>query len=128
MAYGHNVALRNAQLDQITTRAGNGALLQVYTSPRPATGDAITTQTKLAQFTCGTPFAPSAAAGVLSPTLPADTTGLASGQANWFRIVKSDGTTHVTDFGLTEATLNNQNVSVGAAVKVLAWTITAGNP
>lgn len=128
MAYGHAVELRSAQLDEITTRAGNAALLQVYTSPRPATGAAITSQTKLAQFTCGSPFAPSAASGVLSPALPADVVGLASGQANWFRIVKSDGTTHVTDFGLTEATLNNQNVSVGGVVKVLGWTITAGNP
>ena len=63
MAYGHAVELRNAQLDAITTRAGNAALLQVYTSPRPSTGAAITTQTKLAQFTCGSPFAPAAAAG-----------------------------------------------------------------
>lgn len=127
MAYGHAVELRNAQLDQISTRAGNAALLRCYTAPRPATGDAITTQTKLSEHTCGSPFAAGAAAGVLSPSLPADVVGLANGQAVWFRIVKSDGSTHVTDFGLTEATLNNTNVTIGAPVKVLSWTITAGN-
>jgi hypothetical protein len=67
-------------------------------------------------------------AGVLSPTLPVDTVGLAVGQISWFRIVQSDGTTHVTDFGLTEVTINNINVAIGAAMKVTSFTITAGNP
>lgn len=127
MGFGHAVELRNAQLDQITARAGNAALFQVYTAPRPVTGGAITTQTKLAEFTMSSPFAPSAAAGVLSPTLPADVVGLASGTVGWYRIVQSNGTTHVTDCGTTEVTLNNQNVSVGGAVKMLTATITAGN-
>ena len=125
MAFGHAVELRNAQLDAITTRAGNAALLQAYDGVRPATGGVATT--KLAEWTLGTPFAAGAAAGVLSPTLPVDTVGLAVGNITWFRIVKSDGTTHVTDFGLTEVAINSVAVSVGKALQVTGFTITAGN-
>jgi len=122
---GYATALRNAQLDAITTFAGNAALLQAYTAPQPATGGAATT--KLAQWTLGTPFAPAAAAGSLSPTLPADTTGITTGQADWFRIVKSDGTTHVMDIPYGQVTLNTRNVVSGQPCKVLGFTINAGN-
>ena len=60
------VSIRNAMLDLITTRAGNGALLRIYDSTgtgRPATGGAVTTQVLLAELTCGTPFASAASAG-----------------------------------------------------------------
>jgi len=126
MSFGHAVTLRNNQLDQITARAGNGALLRAYDGARPATGGAATT--KLVEWTLGTPFAAGAAVGVLSPTLPADVLGLANGQISWFRIVQSDGSTHVTDFGLSEVSINNVNVTVGATMKVTSFTITAGNP
>jgi hypothetical protein len=125
MSFGHAIELRNAQLDAITARAGNAALLQAYDGVRPATGGAATT--KLAQWTLGTPFAAGAAAGVLSPTLPADTVGLAAGTITWFRIVKSDGTTHVTDFGMTEVSINQAVVAIGTAMQVTGFQITAGN-
>jgi cytoskeletal protein RodZ len=121
----HAVELRNAQLDQITVRAGNAALLRAYDGTKPATGGPATT--KLAEWTLGTPFAAGAAAGVLSPTLPADTTGLSAGQVTWFRIVKADGTTHVTDLNVSEVSINNTNITIGAAAKVTSFTITAGN-
>jgi hypothetical protein len=122
---GYDTALRNAQLDAITTFAGNAAKLQAYTAPQPATGGTATT--KLAEWTLGSPFAPGAAAGVLSPTLPADTTGIASAQADWFRIYKSDGTTFVMDIPYGQVTLNTRNVVSGQPCKVLGFTITAGN-
>jgi hypothetical protein len=125
VSFGHAVELRNAQLDQITARAGNAALLRAYDGTRPATGGAATT--KLAEWTLGAPFAPAAAAGALSPTLPADTTGLAIGTITWFRIVQSDGTTHVTDFGMTEVSINDSAVTVGRTMQVTGFTITAGN-
>ena len=123
---GYNVLLRNAQLDAITTFAGNAALLRAYNGTQPATGGAATT--KMAEWTLGTPFAPVAAAAVLSPTLPADTTGLADGQVTWLRVVKSDGVTHVMDIPAGQVTLNTSNVSVGLPCKVLGWTHTGGNP
>jgi hypothetical protein len=79
MAAGYATTLRNAQLDAITTAVGNAGKLRIYDGTRPATGGAATTL--LAEFTLGTPFAAAAAAGVLSPTLPANTTGAAAGTA-----------------------------------------------
>ena len=129
MAAGYAAALRNAQLDAITAFAGNGALLRIYDGTRPATGGAATTL--LVEFTLGTPFAPGAAAGVLSPTLPADDTGVAVGTATWFRVVKADGTTHVLDGSAgtsgTDMILNTASISIGLTVSVTAWTITRGN-
>lgn len=131
MAAGYATNLRNAQLDPITTFAGNAALLRIYDGTRPATGGTATT--KLAEFTLGTPFSGAAAAAVLSPTLPANTTGLAAGTATWGRIVKSDGTTHVADFSVTatggggDCQLNTTTISIGVTVSITAFTITAGN-
>lgn len=122
---GYATLLRNAQLDAITTRAGNAALLRAYNGTQPATGGAVTTL--LAEWTMGTPFAPGAAAGVLSPTLPADTTGLVSGQCTWLRIVQSDGSTHVMDIPVSQVTMNTSSVQLGLPAQVLGFTITAGN-
>jgi hypothetical protein len=122
---GYATNLRNAQLDAITTFAGNSALLRAYDGTQPATGGAVTT--KLVEWTLGTPFAPASAAGVLSPTLPVDTTGLVSGQCTWLRIVKSDGVTFVMDIPVSQITLNTSNVVLGDPAKVLGFTIAAGN-
>lgn len=122
---GYAVLLRNAQLDAITTRAGNAALLRAYDGTQPATGGVATT--KLAEWTMGTPFAPASAAGVLSPTLPLDTTGITDGQVTWFRLVQSDGSTHVMDIPVSQVTLNTTTVTTGKTASVLGFTITAGN-
>lgn len=129
MTTGYNVLLRNAQMDAITTFAGAGAKLHIYNGTRPATGGTATTL--LAEFTLGSPFAPSAASAVLSPTLPSNTTGITDGTATWFRVVKADGTTHVFDGSAgtsgTDMILNTASVTTGVAVSVTAWTVTRGN-
>lgn len=125
MAAGYSTTLRNAQLDAITTAVGNAGKLALYDGVRPATGGSATT--KLAEFTLGTPFAAGAAAGVLSPTLPSDTTGLAAGTATWGRITTSGGT-FVIDLGVgTDITLNTTTVSVGVTCSVTSFSITRGN-
>jgi hypothetical protein len=129
MTTGYAANLRNAQLDAITTFAGNAALLRIYNGSRPATGGAATTL--LGTFTLGSPLAAGAAAGVLSPTLPADTTGAAASTATWFRIVKADGTTHVLDGSVgtsgADLNLNTTTISVGVAIAITGFTITRGN-
>lgn len=128
MTWGYAEELNNARLDEITARAGNGAKLRGYTDPRPARAGAITTQTLLFEFTMGSPFAPGAASEVLSPTLPAPTTGLADGLVTWFRIVQTDGTTFVADGGIpSEMTVNQSQVQTGADVTMTAFTLTSGN-
>jgi len=128
MNTGYSVALRNAQLDAITTAVGNAGKCAIYDGTRPATGGAATN--KLAEFTMGSLFAPSASGGVLSPTLPSSTTGLMSGTATWFRITTSGGT-HVIDGSAgtsgTHMILNTATISVGRTVSMSAFTITRGN-
>jgi hypothetical protein len=128
MALGYSAALRNAQLDQITTAVGNAGKLRVYDGSRPATGGTATTL--LAEFTLGSPFAAGAAAGVLSPTLPSNTTGLAAGTATWYRIVTSGGTFVMDGSAGTSGTdlvLNTATVSIGVTCAVTGHTITCGN-
>lgn len=126
---GYAVTLRNAQLDAITTFAGNAAKLRIYDGTRPATGGTATTL--CAEFTLGTPLASAAASGVLTITNPSNTTGAASCTATWFRIVKSDGTTHVLDGSVgtsgADLNLNTTTISVGVTVSITSFTITRGN-
>jgi hypothetical protein len=79
----------------------------------------------------GAPFAPGAAASVLSPTLPSNTTGLAAGTATWFRITTSGGTQVIdgdAGTGGTDMILNTTTISIGLTVSMSAFTITRGNP
>lgn len=131
MALGYIVGLRNAQLDAVTTQAGASALLRIYDGSRPATGGAATT--KLAELTCNATFAPGAASGVLTlNAIAADASADATGTATWFRIVKSDGTTHVMDGSVStsgsDLNFNTTSIVAGANVAVTSFTITAGNP
>jgi hypothetical protein len=122
---GYALALRQAQLNAITARAGNAAILRAYSGTQPATGGAATTL--LAQWTMGTPFAAPAPNETLTITLPADTSGIASGQCTWLRLVQSDGTTHVMDIPASQVVMNTTNVTAGQPTKILGFTITAGN-
>lgn len=129
MATGYVAALRNAQLDAITTAVGNAALLRIYNGARPATGGAATTL--LGQLTCGTPFAPAAAAGVLTPNaVTQDSAADATGTATWFRLVTSaaafmiDGDVATSGSDLN---LNTTSIVIGGPIAVTAWTITRGN-
>jgi hypothetical protein len=129
MALAYSVAARNAQLDAITTAVGNAGLLRIYDGSRPATGGTATTL--LAELTCGTPFAASAASGVLTlGAITQDASANATGTATWFRIVTSGGT-HVIDGNVgtsgSDLNLNTTSIVSGATVSVTSFTITGGN-
>lgn len=129
MTTGYSTATRNAQLDAITTAVGNAGTLKIYAGTQPATGGTATTL--LATFTLGSPFAPGASSGVLSPTLPSSVTGAATGTATWFRVATSGGTQVIDGtVGTSGADLNLNTVSIvsGVTVSLSAWTITRGNP
>lgn len=130
LAYDRD-SIRNAMLDAITARAGNGALLRIYDGSRPATGGAATTL--LAELTCGTPFAGAAALGVLTANaITQDASANATGTATWFRIVQSDGTTFVLDgsVGTSGSDLNMTSTSIVATqpVSISSFVITEANP
>jgi hypothetical protein len=133
MALGMNVLLRNARLDAITAFTAGSALLRVYSGSRPATGGAATTL--LAQLTCNATFAPGASSGVLTlNSISPATSAAATGTATWFRLVKADGTTHVTDgsvstvaAGTGDMRLDDTSIVLGGTVAISTATITEGN-
>ena len=127
MAAGFNVTLRNAMLNAITTATGSAGLLRVYNGTRPATGASAGGSTLLAEATCGSPFAPSASGGVLSPTLPASTLIVATAEANWWRLLTS-GAVHVMDGSVgVELIINFPDLVNGEPLDITSWTITSGN-
>jgi len=127
-----STAARNAIMDSITTTMGNAGKLRVYTGSAPAAPSDAATGTLLSEHTTGTPFAPSASAGVLSPTLPSNVNASATGTAGYWRLYKSDGTTCVAQgsVGTSGAEINFNTLSLvsGGPVQVNSWTITEGNP
>jgi hypothetical protein len=132
MAFGFPVACRNALADALTTYAGSGALLKIFSGSRPATGGAETT--KLAQLTFSGNIAAAAASGVLTLNIPqTDTSADATGTATWARITKADGTTVVTDMSVTatggggDLTLDSTSVTLGGTVAITSGSITVGN-
>jgi len=133
MALGFATNLRNAMADAITTFAGGSGKLRIYSGTRPATGGTATTL--LAELTLNATFAPAASSGVLTlNAVTSDTSADNTGTATWFRIVKSDGTTHVMD-GSVGATgsgadleLDNTSIVAGGTVAISTpRTITMGN-
>jgi hypothetical protein len=130
MAIAYSTAIRNARMDAITTAAGASALLRIYDGTRPATGGTATTL--LAELTCNATFAPAASGGVLTlNAITQDSSANATGTATWFRIVKSDGTTHVLDgsVGTSGSDLNLTTTSIVATqpVSVSSFVLTEGN-
>lgn len=130
MTIAYAETLRDNQLDEIAALAGNAALLRIYNGSRPATGGAATTL--LAELTCGSPFAGAASGGVLTANAVAsDESADATGTATWFRIVASDGTTHVMDgdvgVGTGDLQLDSVSIVAGGTVAVTSFVLTGGN-
>lgn len=130
MALGFATNLRNARADAITTFTGGSALLRIYSGSRPATGGTATTL--LAELTCNATFAPAASSGVLTlNAITNDSSANATGTASWFRIVKSDGTTHVLDGDVgtsgSDLNLNTTSIVTGGPVAVSSFVLTEGN-
>jgi hypothetical protein len=132
MALSYSTAIRNAQLDQITTAVGTTAKLRIYSGTRPANVAASITGTLLAELTCNATFAPGAASGVLTlNSITQDASADATGTASHFRLWNSAATTAMIDgdVGTSGSDLNLNSVSItsGGTVSVTSFTITAGN-
>jgi hypothetical protein len=131
MSIAYAETLRNSMLDEITALAGASALLRIYDGSRPATGGTATTL--LAELTCNATFAAGASGGILTlNAITQDSSANATGTATWFRIVASNGTTHVLDgdVGTSSSDLNLTTTSIVATqpVSITSFTITEGNP
>src|SRR4051812_28323998 len=114
MTISMTTAVRNARADAITTATGNAALLRIYDGTPPASANAaLSGNTKLAELTAASPFAPAASGGVLTASaILQDTSADATGTASFFRLYKSDGTTVIKQgtVGTSGADLNLNTV------------------
>ena len=128
MSFGYDLAsIRTPSLQLIVTRAGNGALLQGYNGTRPATGAAITTQTKLFELTCGSPFG-TVSGATLTWANPTPASALVTGTWTWARVVKADGTTFVMDCDASDFALSGNQTQAGLPVTLTGLTTVEGNP
>jgi len=123
-------AAADAVADLIDAGAGSG-LLRVYTGSQPASADIAATGTLLAVFTLNDPAFGAAAAGTatLSVAPALSTTGVAAGDAGWFRIIDSTGAT-VLDGSVTasggggDLIVSTITVSIGLTLQLTSGTIT----
>jgi hypothetical protein len=132
MALSYSTAIRNAQLDAITTNVGTTAKLRIYSGTRPANVAASITGTLLAELTCNATFAPGASSGVLTlNSITQDASADATGTATHFRLWNSAATTAMIDGDVgtsgSDLNLNSTSITSGATVSVTSFTITAGN-
>lgn len=129
-ALGYSTALRNAQMDAITTAIGSNGLLRIYDGSRPATGGTATTL--LAQLALSATAAAAASGGVLTfNAISNDSSADATGTATWSRIATSGGTAVIDgSVGTSGADINFNTTSFvsGAVIAVTSLTITHGNP
>lgn len=119
----------NAEADAATALADNG-YLRMYGGSQPATADDATAETLLAELRLAATAFGDAALGVCTANaITADDTANATGDATWFRVLKSDGTTPLWDgsVGLANADLimNSIEIRAGAKVSVSSLTFTA---
>lgn len=124
------LALRNAQLDLITTQLGTSAIMNIYAGVQPADTSAATTA---ANVVVATPTFPStnafgaAAAGVITANTITSDSSAAGGTATWFALCKSTGL-RVADGSVgtsgADLNLNSTTITTGAAVAISAFTIT----
>lgn len=127
-------AFRQTRANTITTRAGNAALLRIYSGTIPADADASITGTLLAELTCGSPFAPAASSeGVLTAnSVTQDSSANATGTASHFRLYASDGTTVVMQGTVTasggggDLQLVTTSITSGQPVQITSYVMTEG--
>lgn len=122
---------RDAQQQGLITYAGSGCLIKLYQGTQPANANtAISTQTLLVTLTVSGAFGTDSN-GTLTLGSVTNGTAVASGTADFFRIVKSDGTTVVMDGSVgtsgADLNLNTTTISSGQTVSITAGTIVRAN-
>ena len=119
----------NAEADAHSALLNSG-YLRIYDGTQPTNADtAIGAQVLLAELRFGTTAFAAASGGVATANaITSDSSANATGTATWYRTLKSDGTTVVSDgsVGTSGANLNLNSVAItaGAAVDCTAFVFT----
>lgn len=128
-------ALKNGQMDQITTKLGTSGLLRIYGGTQATNPDtAVGAQVLLAELDLSATAAAAASTGVWTANSITNGTGTAGAStgtnATWYRACTSAGVGIVDgSVGVTGADLNLNNISIatGQVVSVTSWTLTNPN-
>lgn len=119
----------NAEADAHSALLNSG-YLRIYDGTQPTNADtAIGAQVLLAELRfAATAFAAASAGVATANAITSDSSANATGTATWYRTLKSDGTTVVSDgsVGTSGANLNLNSVAItaGAAVDCTAFVFT----
>ena len=119
----------NAEADAHSALLNSG-YLRIYDGTQPTNADtAIGAQVLLAELRFGaTAFAAASTGVATANAITSDSSANATGTATWYRTLKSDGTTVVSDgsVGTSGANLNLNSVAItaGAAVDCTAFVFT----
>ena len=119
----------NAEADAHSALLNNG-YLRIYDGTQPVSADAaLSTQTLLATLRFAVTAFGAAAAGVaVANAIASDTNAAAAGTASWYRTLKADGTTAVSDGSVgtsgANLNLNSVNITVGAQVDCSSFAFT----
>lgn len=139
MATRISTAARTASTSAITALVDGGAgagRLRIYTGSQPAGPGTTPSGTLLAEFTLSDPaYTTANGVSTLDVTPAVTTTGVAAGEAGWFRVLDSteaagtglgvyDGSVTATGGG-GDLTLATTTISVGLTVEITSATLTA---
>lgn len=98
------VARRNAALDTFIS-AANAGLLSLYTGTRPANADtALAGNTLLATLTLNATSFVRTDGTLTANAITSDSSADATGTVSFVRLLQSDGTTPLADFGVSTST------------------------
>lgn len=133
MTIQFSVAVRNAMLDAIETTMGTAVKIQIYTGAQPANCAAVSTGTKIAEFTLALDWASAAASGSKAVLgVPLSTTGInGGGVAGYYRFVDSAGVNCHEQGSITatggggDMTIDNTTIATGQTVQITGFTKTA---
>jgi hypothetical protein len=109
----------------------NGGKLRIYDGTQPATADtAITDQVLLAELTFGNPAFGAATAGVAAAeAITKDSSADHSGNASWFRALKSDNTpVYDGSVGVSGCDLNLNRIDIQSGGEVSVTSLTYTHP
>lgn len=132
MAFQYSVAVRNATLDPIESIIGASAKLYIYSGSVPADCATAASGTLLASGTLPVDWMNAASGGTKTLLGTWTLTGVAAGNAGYFRVLDNAGTT-VGIQGTVTATggggdmlLDNISIAVSQVVNITTFTLTAG--
>ena len=131
----YGTSAKAAQENSLSTTAGPGATLTLYSGVQPASPDvAISTQVALAALVCDTPFAATTTTATLTMSAISSTTGLAAAgtgtTVTWYRIASSAGVGIIdgtVGTGGCDLNMPNTSIASGQPVTVSSSTYTNAN-